>query len=140
MVRITILDRQNKILVNPEKIKKLISNVLKLEKTKNKGELTISFTTDALIRKLNKKYLKKNAPTDVLAFDISNPKEKEHLRADIIVSTDTALRNAKEFNTTPFYELNLYSIHGLLHLLGYDDHSSKNRKLMRKKELKYVHP
>lgn len=140
MVRITILDLQKKILINPGRIKRIVNNVLKLEKAKSKGELTISFTTDALIQKLNKKYLKKNAPTDVLAFDITTPKEKKELIADIVVSTDTALRNAKVFNTTPFYELNLYSIHGLLHLLGYDDHSSKNRKLMRKKELKYVHP
>jgi probable rRNA maturation factor len=70
---------------------------------------------------------------------MANPKEQGSLSADIIVSTDTALRNAKIFKTTPSYELSLYSIHGLLHLLGYDDHSLKDRKIIREKELEYVH-
>ena len=72
----------------------------------------------------------------MLAFDLSP--EPCYLEADIIVSSDTAIRNAKEYKTSPEHELKLYVIHGVLHLLGYDDHTNKERLLMRKKESKYV--
>ena len=138
-VEITVIDLQKKIPVYPQKIRKLILETLKKEGLKKRGEITVCFTNDALIRKLNARYLRKNKPTDVLAFDITNSKDKRQLSADIVISSDTAIRNARIFKTTPFYELSLYSIHGLLHLLGYDDHSRKNKKIMRGKELKYVH-
>ena len=139
MVRITIKNLQKKVFIQPQKIKKIINNVLKKERAKDRGEINICFINDALIRKLNKKYLKQDSFTDVLAFNIGNPEEKGGLYADILISADTALRNAKIFKTTPSYELKLYSIHGLLHLLGYDDHSLKDQKIIREKELEYVH-
>jgi probable rRNA maturation factor len=77
-------------------------------------------------------------PTDVLAFDLSAPGAVRVLLADIIISADTAARNAKIFHTTPLYELYLYVVHGVLHLLGYDDKTKAQRKLMHKKAIKYV--
>lgn len=139
MVRITVKNLQKKVFVYPKKIKDKIITVLKKEKVKGEVELTVCFINDSLIKKINKRFLKKNRPTDVLAFNIADPKVKTGLHADILISTDTALRNAKIFKTTPSYELSLYSIHGVLHLLGYDDHSSKKQKVMRRKELEYVH-
>ena len=138
-MKITIINLQKKVPIYPQKIKKPILKALKEEGEKEEGEITVCFTNDALIRKLNARYLRKNKPTDVLAFDITNPKDKGQLSADIVISSDTAIRNARVFKTTPFYELSLYSIHGLLHLLGYNDHSRKDKKIMRGKELKYVH-
>jgi len=140
MVRVTVKNLQKKVSLRPREIKKIISKVLQSEKKGIKGEINVSFVNDPLIRKLNKKYLKKDSPTDVLAFNIGDIKEKTKLYADILISADTALRNAKIFKTTPDYELKLYSVHGILHLLGYDDHSLKDKKIIRKKELKYVHP
>ncbi|HPL83079.1 MAG TPA: rRNA maturation RNase YbeY [Candidatus Omnitrophota bacterium] len=140
MVRVTVKNLQKKVSLRQREIKKIISKVLQSEKKGIKGEINVSFVNDPLIRKLNKKYLKKDSPTDVLAFNIGDIKEKTKLYADILISADTALRNAKIFKTTPDYELKLYSVHGILHLLGYDDHSLKDKKIIRKKELKYVHP
>ena len=140
MVRVTVKNLQKKVSLRPREIKKIISKVLQSEKKGIKGEINVSFVNDPLIRKLNKKYLKKDSPTDVLAFNIGDIKEETKLYADILISADTALRNAKIFKTTPDYELKLYSVHGILHLLGYDDHSLKDKKIIRKKELKYVHP
>ena len=139
MVRITIRNLQKKVSIHPQRIKEKLTKVLKEEKVKRTGEINICFISDRLIRRLNKKYLNKDYSTDVLAFEIASPKDKNKLYADIIISTDTAIRNAKIFKTTPSYELSLYSIHGLLHLLGYDDHSLKDRKIIREKELEYVH-
>ncbi len=76
-------------------------------------------------------YLGKNNPTDVIAFDLSSGKER--ILSDIAISTDTAIRNSKIFRTTPLYELCLYVIHGVLHILGYDDRTQKERRIMQEK-------
>jgi probable rRNA maturation factor len=74
----------------------------------------------------------------VLAFDMAG-RDSNKIEADIIISSDTAIRNAKIFKTRTAYELNLYVIHGLLHILGYDDRTLKQRKILQKKEDKYAH-
>lgn len=103
-----------------------------LEGLKKSGEITVYFVNDKKIQKLNHKFLKEDYATDVLSFDISlNNKE---IMADIVISTDTAIRNAKAFGTTPLYEAHLYVIHGLLHLFGYDDRTKKQKQLMHKRE------
>jgi len=73
-------------------------------------------------------YLGRDAATDVIAFDLSS--DKKEFFADLAISTDTAKRNAGIFKTTPLYEVYLYVVHGLLHLLGYDDNTAKQKKLM----------
>jgi probable rRNA maturation factor len=91
-----------------------------------------------LIRRFNTKFLKINTPTDVLAFNSGNSKIKKAVAADIMISTDAALKQARSFKTTPDYELSLYVAHGLLHILGYNDQTPAQIKLMRKKENQYV--
>lgn len=86
---------------------------------------------DRQIRKLNLRYRGCGAATDVLSFDYSE--NKREISADIVVSTQTALRNARIFKTTPLYEMYLYIIHGLLHILGYDDETAKQKKIMSDK-------
>jgi probable rRNA maturation factor len=65
---------------------------------------------------------------------------KNKINVDIIISTDTAIRNAKIFKTSPSFETENYVVHGLLHTLGYDDLTKKQKALMTKKERSYVHP
>ncbi|KPK97483.1 MAG: hypothetical protein AMJ95_08760 [Omnitrophica WOR_2 bacterium SM23_72] len=72
---------------------------------------------------MNLRFLHKNQPTDVLAFD----------SGEIVVSTDAAIRNAKIFKTEPLYELYLYVVHGLLHILGFKDRTQKQRAHMQQK-------
>lgn len=100
------------------------------------GEATFSFVTDRLIRSLNRRFHRQDRATDVLAFDLGDGPGR--LAADIVVSTDTAVRNARVYGTTPDYEAGLYCVHGLLHILGYDDHTTRDTQVMRKKERLYV--
>ena len=140
-LKIIIKNLQKKIPIYPARIKKSILKALKNEGLNKQGEITVSFVSDRLILKLNSKYLNKFTPTDVLAFNLTQGcSGSKDMLADIIVSVETALRNAKAYKTTVSYELNLYAIHGLLHLLGYADRSLKDIKVMRKKELEYVNP
>jgi probable rRNA maturation factor len=138
-VKITIKNLQKKIPIYPARIKKSILKAFNTEGPKKTGEITVSIVNDKEIRKLNLKYLSKNSATDVLAFDISNRYRPGSILADIIVSADTASKNARLYKTTPFSEILLYCVHGALHILGYDDHTPKEIKLMRKKETLYVY-
>src|SRR4030042_1370702 len=116
-VKITIINSPKKIPINPRRIKKAILKVLSSEGLRKSGEITICFVGDEKIKGFNKKYRGQNYPTDVLAFDTSGPIDRGRIFADIMVSVDTAIRNAEIFKTTPLYELYLYVIHGFLHLL-----------------------
>ena len=77
-------------------------------------------------------YLGSDCPTDVIAFDLSAAKDDE-ISADLAISTDTAVRNARIFKTHATYEVYLYVIHGILHILGYDDSGAKEKKAMERK-------
>lgn len=92
--------------------------------------------SDPRIKTLNRKYLKHNYATDVLAFNLTSSclGRSRGLCGEVIVSADTARRQSKVFGMTVADELLLYIIHGILHLLGFDDHSAKDITRMRAKE------
>jgi probable rRNA maturation factor len=101
--------------------------------------LSLAFVSDRTIRSLNRRFLKRNHVTDVLAFDYREKgKRAKRLEGEVIISTDTAVRQARKFGTGVKQELTLYIIHGILHLLGYDDHRPKDIKRMRAKEQKIL--
>ena len=74
--------------------------------------------------------------TDVLAFDLSE--DKNYLAGDIVISVDAAVANATAYGTSVPQELALYIIHGILHLLGYDDHKKNDVQKMRREEKKLL--
>jgi len=137
-VKITLCNLQNKLPVPAGKIKKLILKVLKGEKVKKSGWINICFVDDARIKKFNAKFHKRKGSTDVLAFDLSGQDNQNILLADIMISTQTAIKQALVFKTSREYELLLYVVHGILHILGFNDHTPAQIKLMRKKESQYV--
>ena len=102
---------------------KYAEKILPIVRYKKSG-VCIFFVDDARIKRLNKKYRKKNKATDVLAFETG----------DIAISAETAEKNSRRFGSTPAEELKLCMIHGILHLSGYDDTSPSKRKEMRKME------
>jgi len=100
--------------------------------------------TNQKIQSLNKKYLKKDRPTDVIAFDLSDEqnsrssKKAKYIEGEIVISASAAFSNARRFQTSVDYELTLYLVHGILHLLGYDDHKTADVRRMRVKEKKIM--
>jgi probable rRNA maturation factor len=113
-----------------EDIKQTAQGVVKREKLK--GELSITFVDDKEMKKMNKKYTKRDSVTDVLSFGFDNTPE---LMGDIYISVPQAKRQ-KEGDLLS--ELKLLTIHGILHLAGYDDGTASERKVMRKKEKYYL--
>ena len=129
-MKITIKNLQKSLPVTrlvSARIKKAILKTCSSEAVKKSGEITICLVNNRLIKELNLNYLAQARPTDVIAFDFA---EKRRILADIVVSTDVARVNAKRFKTSPSYELLLYVVHGMLHVLGYDDANKRKRKLM----------
>ena len=115
--------------------KKLLNNsaqkILK-DKKKQNFELSIALVSQEKIKKLNKKYRKKNRPTDTLSFLYKNSGE-------IVICPKEVKKNAKNFGSTFEKELVRVLIHGVLHLLGYDHEKSKLRaKKMEAKEKYYL--
>jgi Predicted metal-dependent hydrolase len=86
----------------------------------SKVELSIVLVSDAQIKRLNKLYRNKDKPTDVLSFPIGEKVEDWLILGDIVISVDTARRQAQELGHSLEEELKRLLVHGLVHLLGYD--------------------
>ncbi len=100
-------------------IRKLMNCILLIVEREN-TEINIHITNDDEIRKLNKKYRKKDKPTDVLSFPINEFIEDIWIAGDIVISLDTAKKQAKIFGYNTKEELKRLLVHGFVHLLGYD--------------------
>lgn len=95
-----------------------MSKTLKNEK-KKRTYIAVTITNDEEIRKLNKKYLNKDYPTDVLSFNIDEKmKSDEVYLGDIVINQDQAERQAKKEKNGVEKEISELAAHGVLHLLG----------------------
>jgi len=99
--------------------------------------LEINFISDKSILEINRTYLKHNYTTDIITFNYSNVSNK--IDGEIFISIDDAILNSKKFKVSLSEELARLVIHGLLHLLGYDDQGSSNKKIMKRLENKLLY-
>ena len=99
------------------------------------GQINIIFCSDNYILDINQQYLQHDYFTDIITFDYC---EGEVLSGDLFISIDTVRENAIEYGTEFEEELNRVMVHGVLHLIGYDDHSDEDVAQMRKKEDYYL--
>ena len=99
------------------------------------GNVSIIFCSDNYILDVNQKYLQHDYFTDIITFDYC---EGDKLSGDLFISVDSVKDNALEYGTEFQDELNRVMVHGLLHLIGYDDHSEEDIKEMRAKENYYL--
>jgi len=95
-------------------------------------ELHVSVVGDREIRRLNARYLRRSATTDVLAFDLDAP-GPTRLLGEVIVCADTARRQAKRVGVSVALELDLLVVHGVLHLTGWDDHEPEEARHMHER-------
>ena len=99
------------------------------------GDVNIIFCSDNYIPDVNMKYLQHDYFTDIITFDYC---EKKVLSGDLFISVDSVRENSVYYGTEFEDELNRVIVHGLLHLIGYDDHSEEDVKVMREKENYYL--
>jgi len=137
-MKIQIENRQTAIRIDRRKIRGTVSRLLKILNCADK-ELSISFTDDENIREINKHYLERNRPTNVISFSLREG-EYGHINpqmlGDIVISVETAQRDAVKGKLTLEQEIDFLLIHGILHLLGYNhENTSKEEALkMKRKE------
>ncbi len=99
------------------------------------GNINIIFCSDNYILDVNMKYLQHDYFTDIITFDYC---ENNVLSGDLFISVDSVRENSVFFKTEFSDELNRVIVHGLLHLIGYDDHTPEEQKVMREKENYYL--
>ena len=99
------------------------------------GDINFVFCNDKFLIERNIQFLNHNHLTDIITF---NNSEDKTLSADILISVERVKENSITFTNNFSEELNRVMIHGILHLLGYDDKTEKQKEKMRKKENIYL--
>ncbi|MFA5104369.1 MAG: rRNA maturation RNase YbeY [Candidatus Margulisiibacteriota bacterium] len=115
-----------------KKLNSIAKKVLKKEKAR--GDICITVADDIMVKALNRVYRHIDKATDVLSFEMG----EDGLLGDIIISKESALRNAERFGVSLDEEMRRLVIHGALHLLGYDHKKKSDRIKMSAKEEKYA--
>ncbi len=132
-MKIQIENRQSRVKINRRWLRGITSRVLKEMDSAGK-EISVSLVADETIRALNQRYLGKDKPTNVLSFSMKegdcgdiNP----DLLGDVIISVDTAERDAAKALWTTKQEIVYLLIHGILHLLGYNHENTSRKEALR---------
>jgi probable rRNA maturation factor len=122
-------------LVKGKEYNKLIDNIIKREGSRG-GEINIIFTSDKTILNLNKKFLDRDYPTDVIVFSNSF---KNIVTGEVYISIERVRENSIIYSGGNFEkELKRIIIHGILHLIGYDDRTKEDKDIMTGKEELYL--
>jgi len=133
-MKLDIQNLQSIAKIDKDKIKNCADRVLNAM-GESEAELSLVLVNDMYIRNLNWKYRRKDSATDVLAFPMRDSRRLSGvILGDVVISVETAAKEAKKRKKDLQDELDLYFVHGILHLLGYDDEKPRARKKMKDKE------
>ena len=112
-------------------VRKCCQAVLVTEKFEHDAEVSVSFVDNAEIRRLNRIYRDKDKSTDVLSFPLGengvydmNNESGAYLLGDVVISIETAIKQAQMYNHSLEREVGFLTVHSMLHLLGYDHETS----------------
>ena len=136
-MKIQIENKQTKIKIQRRKIRSTVLKLLKIMDCANK-ELSISFVDDNTIKQLNNHYLQRDHSTNVLSFSLQEGEYgniNPHILGDIVISTETAQRDAIRGDLSLSEEIDFLIIHGLLHLLGFN-HENTTKAQTTKMQMK----
>ena len=128
-----------------ERLQEGLQAVARLNELPEESEVDVTIVDDEEIHALNREYRGMDKPTDVLSFALDEDCEdeaepeliggpEEHLFGDIIISAETALRQAEEYGHGLEREMTYLAVHGMFHLLGYDHMTEEDKAEMRAKE------
>lgn len=127
--RVDFVDTQDLFEIDEDALRRMIESVL--DRYDLAGGVNVVFLDDARIHELNRRFLDHDWPTDVLTFEGQTAPDGTVLSGgEIVVSIETALREAAERGADVWREIVLYVIHGLLHLAGFDDRDQDSAKRM----------
>ncbi|RSK27887.1 rRNA maturation RNase YbeY [Bacillus sp. HMF5848] len=141
---IDIHDETNEVTSEDKKVlMALLQEAARSESFVDDAEVSITFVDIETIQQINKQYRGKDKPTDVISFALEELGEGEveldliqsqRVLGDIIISVPIAEQQAKEYGHSFLRELGFLTVHGFLHLLGYDHMTEEDEKVMFKKQ------
>ncbi|MBV8879580.1 MAG: rRNA maturation RNase YbeY [Planctomycetaceae bacterium] len=120
---IHLTNEQTRVPIPAAKVRRLATQIL------GKRHLSIAFVTNAAIRKINRRFLQHDFATDVISFPLDSD-----LVGELVISADYAVGEARSRRIPVEEELLRYVAHGILHLLGYDDHRPADKAKMWKRQ------
>jgi probable rRNA maturation factor len=138
-MHILLNNRQRKHPITPRQLKKVAERILSALGCPEEAELSVTIVGDRSIRIINREYLAKDRPTNVISFSLQEGEHggiSPHVLGDVIISADTSAREAEQAGMQPFERLSFLLLHGILHLCGYDHERSGEQEAlkMEKKE------
>lgn len=145
---IDVNDAQGRIKLDPERLRTIAEDVLRHEGVVA-AEVSVALIDGETMRRLNREHLGHDYDTDVLSFllDCETPEDADPtaprgtgktLDGEVLISTDVAAKSAGDFGWTAADEVVLYLVHGLLHLVGYDDLTDDEKAVMRAREREHL--
>jgi probable rRNA maturation factor len=136
-IRIEIVNEQGVMDVDERSLRRTAKFVCKERKVAD-ADISIAVVNDAAIRLLKKRYFGRAVTTDVISFNLGGESKRRRpdksLEAEIVINAQQAVRTAKRMSADPVQELHLYLIHGLLHMMGFDDQTAKAAQKMHRME------
>jgi len=133
-MNISIIDEQKALSLSHDTMREAVLCVFESEKI-SCDEVEIHLVDQEKICILHKEFFQDPSPTDCISFPIDDPSESRFCFLGMVfICTDIAIEYAKEHDHDPEEEALLYLIHGLLHLIGYNDLTEEEQSIMRKKE------
>lgn len=123
-----------KAIVDAIVVEKLIKNLLRKE-GKKLGEINITFSDNPTVLKTNRQFLNHNYYTDIITFNYC---VKNVVTGDLLISIDQVELNSRKYKISFERELLRVIVHGVLHLVGYNDTNEDEIRIMRKKEDTYL--
>jgi len=122
--------------LKPEWVEKVAQRVIGGETKQDPGDLTMVLVNDGEIQRLNLTFLNKDCPTDVIAFPLED--DEDTVWGEVYISVERARVQARQFHVPDDHELARLIIHGVLHLLGYDDLVEEKKVEMTAREEHYL--
>jgi probable rRNA maturation factor len=131
-IEIDVVDRQRVVRIGGRWLTRVMRAALARQRIE-RARVCVLLVDDRRMATLHRTWLGLPGPTDVITFDLSGD-EPATVAGDIAISAETARRTAREVGWAARHEVAYYAVHGLLHLVGYDDHDPADRRAMRLRE------
>lgn len=132
-MKVSIFNSQKALYIKHRAITRFVKALLEYLQVRC-DEIALHFVNTDRICELHEKYFNDPTPTDCITFPLDEEEEFYRVLGEVFICADTAKEYAHAHEICPFEELSLYIIHGILHLIGYDDIEKSKRAVMRKKE------
>lgn len=133
---VNVSDQQNTLKISAPHVQRLVKHVIRKE-NQSCDEVNIYFVNTPTISLLHERFFQDPSPTDCISFPLDEGEDDPlsyRVLGEVFVCPATALAYATQHQTDPYEETTLYIVHGLLHLMGYDDLTEEDQSLMRQAE------